>query len=204
MTGPSKGDRTRRRLLDAAAAEIARHGPDATSLAGVARRAGLQPGSVYFHFSSRDALVEAVHEEGLRESLRILETALAAVPEGGGPAVRLRTAMRAHLEALSVLSDYAAVVLAPALVPARTTMPSYDDLFRSYLDRWTGLVVAAQRAGTLPPGPDPREVRDLIIGALNAAGLAGRPREGTARTLGLLIGIEPDPAEPATGRPRAP
>lgn len=74
----TKGDRTRRRLLDAAAAEIARRGPGGTSLATVAQRADLKAGSVYFHLSSRDALIERVLEEGVREPLRILDETVAA------------------------------------------------------------------------------------------------------------------------------
>lgn len=195
----SKGDRTRRRLLDAAAGEIARRGPDGTSLAGVARRSGLKPGSVYFHFSSREALIEAVLEEGVRESLRILDTALATVPEDGGPVDRLRAAIRGHLEALHRLSDYAVVVLAPQFTPAREAMPSYRELRHRYVERWAELVAEAQDAGALAAGVDPRGARDLILGALNAAGLAGRAIDDTSTGLCALLGLGGEPGRPRAG-----
>ncbi|MDN5854700.1 MAG: TetR family transcriptional regulator [Actinomycetia bacterium] len=46
----SKGERTRRRVLDEAAALFARRGVAAVSMGDVATAAGLQAGSLYFHF----------------------------------------------------------------------------------------------------------------------------------------------------------
>jgi AcrR family transcriptional regulator len=46
-----------------------------------AAAAGLKTGSIYFHFESKDRLVEAMLEEGLLASLAYLDTALAAVPD---------------------------------------------------------------------------------------------------------------------------
>jgi TetR/AcrR family transcriptional regulator, cholesterol catabolism regulator len=186
---PSKGDRTRRRLLDAAAAEIARRGPDGTSLAAVARRAELKAGSVYFHFDSRDHLIEAVLEEGVRESLRILDDAVSALASPSGAPDRLRAALRAHLRALEELSDYASVVLAPSFHTAGEQMPAYRDALRTYLARWTEIISDAQAAGVLPPGTDPRSLRDLLLGGLNASGLAGRPVADTVRAMDSLLGL---------------
>lgn len=186
---PSKGDRTRRRLLDAAAAEIARRGPDGTSLAAVARRAELKAGSVYFHFDSRDHLIEAVLEEGVRESLRILDDAVSTLATDGTALDRLRAALRAHLQALEELSDYARVVLAPLFHTAGDRMPSYQASLRIYLVRWTEIISEVQAAGALAPGTDPRSIRDLILGALNAAGLAGRPIADTMDAAESLLGL---------------
>ena len=65
----SKGGRTRKRLLDATAAEVARCGVAGTSINAIAAAAGLKTGSIYFHFESKDRLVEAMLEEGLLASL---------------------------------------------------------------------------------------------------------------------------------------
>jgi TetR/AcrR family transcriptional regulator, cholesterol catabolism regulator len=65
----TKGDRTRRRLLDAAAAKLAQVGPAGVSLAGIAATAGLKTGSIYFHFASKDELIATVLAEGLRQTL---------------------------------------------------------------------------------------------------------------------------------------
>jgi AcrR family transcriptional regulator len=86
---PTKGNRTRQRLLDAAAAEVARHGRAGASLSAIAAAAGLKPGSIYFHFGSRGELIDAMLEEGVRESLARLDQAMAELthpPPMGPPA----------------------------------------------------------------------------------------------------------------------
>ena len=196
---PTKGDRTRQRLLDAAAAEVARHGRAGASLTAIAAAAGLKPGSIYFHFGSRDQLIDAMLQAGVRESLARLDRATAEVTEGDGndrpddPRARLRAAIRAHLAALHDLRDYAAVVLAPALALDGPPGTEFRDLRRAYLRQWSGLVEEAQRAGVLAAGVPPPVVRDLLLGALNSAGRAGRPVAETAAAAEALIMIPPAP-----------
>lgn len=185
----TKGDRTRRRLLDAAAAELARNGLAGASIGAIAAAAGLRTGSVYFHFPSKDQLIAEVLEVGLRETLAHLDTALATVPERGAPAARLRAALRAHATAVRELNDYTRVVLAPTAVGDGTTAATFRRLRRSYLRRWTALVAEAQRAGVLAAEPDPRLLRDLLFGAVNAVSLAGRAPEETTAALAALLGL---------------
>jgi AcrR family transcriptional regulator len=190
----TKGDRTRQRLLDAAAAEVARHGRAGASLTAIAAAAGLKPGSIYFHFGSRDQLIDAMLQEGVRESLIRLDRTLAEVGRpDGDPRARLRAAIRAHLAAVHDLRDYAAVVLAPALALDGPPGADFRALRRAYLRQWSGLVEQAQRAGVLAAGVPPPVVRDLLLGALNSAGLAGRPVAETAAAAEALIMIPSAP-----------
>ena len=193
---PTKGNRTRQRLLDAAAAEVARHGRAGASLTAIAAAAGLKPGSIYFHFGSRDQLIDAMLTEGVRESLARLDRAMTEVAHQarpGDPRARLRAAIRAHLDALHDLRDYAAVVLAPALALDGPPATEFRDLRRAYLRQWSGLVEEAQRAGVLAAGVPPPVVRDLLLGALNSAGLAGRPAAETAAAAEALIMVPSGP-----------
>src|SRR5258706_15482663 len=105
-----KGDRTRKGLLDAAAAEVARHGVAGTSINSIAAAAGIKTGSVYFHFESKDRLVEAMLEEGLLASLDFLDKALEAVPENADASTGLGAAIPAHATAVHELSDYTVAV----------------------------------------------------------------------------------------------
>ncbi|TNU73100.1 TetR family transcriptional regulator [Miniimonas arenae] len=60
VPGPQRdAERTRARLLEAAAAAIGEKGPE-VSLDLVARRAGVSKGGLLHHFPSRDALLEAL------------------------------------------------------------------------------------------------------------------------------------------------
>ena len=110
----SKGSRTRRRLLDAAAAEVARHGVAGTSINAIAEAAGLKTGSVYFHFESKAQLVEAMFVEGLQASLVYLDNAHSSAPPHADAATRLGLAIRAHARAVRELADYARAVLGPS------------------------------------------------------------------------------------------
>jgi AcrR family transcriptional regulator len=193
-SGVTKGDRTRRRLLDAAAAEVARHGPAGVSLGGIAAAAGLKTGSVYFHFASKEQLVATMLEEGLRESLRLLDEALAAVPDGDDARARLRAAIRAHLGALTELDDYATVVLTPGAADDLPAASEFRSLRQTYARQWTALVEHAQLAGLVAADVDPRLVRDLLVGAMNSAlRWAGRPGwspEETARAVEALLRLD--------------
>jgi AcrR family transcriptional regulator len=184
----SKGDRTRKRLLDAAAAEVARHGVAGTSINAIAAAAGLKTGSVYFHFESKDRLVEAMLEEGLLASLAFLDQALAAVPEDANAATRLGAAIRAHATAVHELSNYTVAVLGPSF-PRDAAGTAARKLRRTYVSRWTELVTEAQGEGVLTRDADPRLLRDLILGALNAVSLAGQPSDDVALALQSLLGL---------------
>ena len=184
----SKGNRTRKRLLDAAAAEVARCGVAGTSINAIAAAAGLKTGSVYFHFESKDQLVEAMLEEGLLASLAFLDKALSAAPDDADAATRLSAAIRAHATAVHELSNYTVAVLGPSF-PKDAAGAAARKLRRTYVLRWTQLVADAQSAGVLAPEQEPRLLRDLILGALNAVSLAGEPSDHIAVALQALLGL---------------
>jgi len=64
-----KGERTRARVLEAAASLFAERGYRATPLREVAARAGIREPSLYNHFAGKEALYVAVLERGLRPLL---------------------------------------------------------------------------------------------------------------------------------------
>jgi AcrR family transcriptional regulator len=172
-------------LLDAGAAELARHGVSGVNLSAIAAAAGLKTGSVYFHFDSKEHLVDAVLEEGLRATLEYFDTALEAADAAPGP--RLRAAIEAHAIAVHELRDYTVAVLAPDF-PA-VGGDSFRAMRRVYVERWTELVEQAQQCGALPATVDARLVRDLVFGAINAVGLAGRPAPRVTAAVCALLGL---------------
>lgn len=86
--------KTRRKLLDAAAALFIDHGYRKTNIDDIARRAGVGKGTVYLHFSAKvDLLVAAA----AREKLRAIELAAGMFAADMPPRERLRTWVRAAL-----------------------------------------------------------------------------------------------------------
>lgn len=76
-------ERNRAKLIDAGREVFTEQGPDA-SLEEVARRAGVGIGTLYRHFPSRDALIEAVYASHIDELLAAAEEAASAEDPWGG------------------------------------------------------------------------------------------------------------------------
>ena len=74
-------------LLDAAEAEFAESGIGDASLRAIMRAAGADPGSVHYHFRTREALAEAVLDRMLaplnQRRLELLADAETQAPDGG-------------------------------------------------------------------------------------------------------------------------
>src|SRR5215469_10965925 len=70
------------RLLSAAMAAFTEHGADDTSLEEIARRAGVGIGTLYRHFPTRQALLEAVYRDQVEAMRARADELLAAVPPG--------------------------------------------------------------------------------------------------------------------------
>ena len=64
----ARGRLKRKQILDAAAKVLARRGYVGTQLSEIAEEAGTQSGSLYYHFESREDLIEEVLHEGVRLS----------------------------------------------------------------------------------------------------------------------------------------
>jgi AcrR family transcriptional regulator len=69
---------TRRRLKEAATIEFAEHGPDGTTMAGIAERAGINKERLYKYFGDKQALFETVLSDELEKL-----AASVALPAGG-------------------------------------------------------------------------------------------------------------------------
>src|SRR5256885_1134200 len=95
--GPKrKSERTRERILDAAAVSFRERGFAATRLSDIAERAGLQAPSLYYHFKSKEELIEEVLSLGVTRTFERVRERVAEVPEDD-PLGRLRAAIETHL-----------------------------------------------------------------------------------------------------------
>src|SRR5262245_8407270 len=106
LRADSKSARTRRRILDAAAVEFQRRGYTAARLVDIAERAGMQVGSLYHHFASREELVTEVLHLGIGEVAEHVRRAVDALPRGSSPTRRLAAAVRAHTLAVLEVSEF--------------------------------------------------------------------------------------------------
>jgi AcrR family transcriptional regulator len=147
--------RNRERLLEVAKAAFADEGPD-VSLDEIARRAGVGIGTVYRHFPTRDAIVEAVYR---RE-----------VEQLAGSATRLLGSLSpidALHEWMRLFVDYIATkkVIASAL---SSTVGGPSELYESSRTQITDamflLVDRAGAAGEIRPDVDPNDLLRALAG----------------------------------------
>ncbi|MGY6501230.1 MAG: TetR/AcrR family transcriptional regulator [Acidimicrobiales bacterium] len=104
----------RQALLDAAAEEIAEHGPGAISLRSIARRAGVSHAAPAHHFGDRAGLLSAVATEGFRRMNAAMETAAASAD--GGPEAKLNAIGRAYVNFARAHPGEFAVMFRPELL----------------------------------------------------------------------------------------
>lgn len=168
----TKADRTRRRILAAAAHEFAEHGYGGASLRRIAAAADLQVGSLAFHFASKDELVAAVLKDGVDSAREALETSLAAVPADADPTTRLRTALVGHLEALHASDDRAASVVRMVETLPPDLRSAHVEHERRFAGVWLREIRRAQDSGAIRQDIDARALRDIIVGALNSTATA--------------------------------
>ncbi len=173
---PAKAPRADNRLphiLDAAATLFAAKGYQAASIRDIVKVAGMLPGSLYYHFANKDALLVAVYAEGVRRIDAAVTMALARETE---PWARLEAACVAHLEALLVRSAYAKVVISvqPGDVPAvaRALVALRDGYERRFID----LIAALPLPARLRNKASRATLRLLLLGALNWAPTWYNPR----------------------------
>ncbi|BCY09137.1 TetR/AcrR family transcriptional regulator [Actinoplanes sp. L3-i22] len=174
---PAKGRadarRNRDKVLAAARASLA-GGDESLAMVSVARDAGVGVGTLYRHFPTREALVEAVYAAELDDVTTSATTLLEQLP----PEAALRAWLERYAAFLAtkrsmmdaLRSSFAAGRMGPH------TREQVTGAFRALLD-------SGARAGTLRDDVDPDDAAGMLHGIFLTA---GHDPQRTSRMLGLL------------------
>ncbi|HTO46648.1 MAG TPA: TetR/AcrR family transcriptional regulator [Burkholderiales bacterium] len=176
---PARAPRADNRLpqiLDEAARLFSARGFQGTSIRDIVAAVDMLPGSLYYHFATKEALLAAVYAEGVR---RISEAVSAAIAGKRDPWERLEAAAIAHLEALLQESDYAQVVI--RVRPADA--PSVEGELVKLRDDYERLFVELVQGLPLARGTDRRTLRLMLLGALNWSQTWYHPGRDNARAI---------------------
>lgn len=178
-TRPMRADaqRNRQRLLDVAVRAFSHDGPDVT-LDAIARQAGVGIGTLYRHFPTREALVDAAYRNELHRLCDSAQRLLKQQP----PDRALRTWMDRFV-------DYMATKLEMGKA-LQALIASGGDPFSESRDRLLGalttLLSAGTAAGTVRADVDPEDVLVSLSGLALATADADR-RAQAGRLLDLLM-----------------
>ncbi len=170
-----KAEATRQSILEAAARIFRRDGYSGARLSDIAAEIGMKAGSLYYHFGSREALVEAVLTVGTERTRARLVERLAALPPGADQLTRLASAIETHLVMVLAQEDIASATIkliwqAPQQLRERVLAEQ-----RAYGALWRALLAEARAAGAIRADVDLSVVRMAIMGALNWAADWYRP-----------------------------
>jgi len=177
---PMRADAQRNyaRLLEAASGAFAEHGADDVSLEEIARRASVGIGTLYRHFPTRQALLEAVYIDQV-ESLSARARELLRAES---PADALAEWLRAMVKFSSTKRNMTTALLA--------TLGTDSELLSSCVKEIKGaaesLLARAQQAGVVRPDADAKDLIRLVH-AVNIA-TEKTPDPGQAdRMLALIL-----------------
>ena len=175
----TRPDSRRQDILHQASLLFGARGYERTSIRDIATAVGMLPGSVYYHFTSKEALLAAVYAEAIDRSIAAVEHAVAAEND---PWDRLEAAAAAHLSQLLTEGLLAAVVVDG---PKRSGAAQADLVQQR--DRYEAVFRRLVDAIELPPGVRRGPFRLALLGALNWALTwfrpDGDPPEVVARAL---------------------
>ncbi len=162
---PDEGNR-RRPLIEAAARLFRTKGFDGTSTRDIAAAAGMQSGSPFYHFESKNALLHVVVQEGMALATDNQRNALAELPQGASPREQLRSLVRQHFEVLhGPRADFIPVMLYEWRSLTTDQQEQIAAIKDAYEACWTPVLKALHREGALKA--DPATARLFILGALN-------------------------------------
>ena len=158
----------REELMTRAAELIAARGFDGTSMRDIASAVGMLPGSLYYHFPSKEELLREIHERVVAIMAERVTAALNGIEE---PWLRLEAAALAHLEGLYETGNLVAIV-SPDFPKGhealneqlKTQRRDYERIFRELFD-----------ALPLAPQTDRTLLRLQLFGALNWTPIWYRP-----------------------------
>ena len=175
---PARADarRNRDKLITAARAAFAAPGGP-VALEVIASRAGVGIGTLYRHFPTREALVEAVYEAELDDVVASASTLLGQFP----PDVALRAWMDRYA-AFRVAKQAMMGTLRAGFPPGRISPSTRDRVITAI----TPVLARGASAGSFRADVRPDDVASLLLGVFLSTAATGTP-EQAGRLLDLVV-----------------
>ncbi len=164
---PSKSQTTRRLVLEAAARLFREKGYAAVSLRDIAHTVGLKTGSLYYHFDSKESLVEEILALGTQGAMGASMEAVALLGPGADPLDKLAAVFTAHTRFLHQEEDFASANLKILHQVPPAIRERHVRRDRQYAEFCAGIVDDIAQIHGLAPGVDRSVLRMLCFGAMN-------------------------------------
>lgn len=158
----------REEVIMKAADLMARHGFDGTSMRDIAAAVDMLPGSLYYHFPSKEDMLLAIHERVVANMTKRVEAAVAA---GTEPWERIENAAVAHLEGLLETGNMVSII-SPNFAEEREEL---NDKLKAHRNAYEMIFKELFDALDLPDDVNRGLLRLQLFGALNWVPVWYRP-----------------------------
>lgn len=162
-----KSEVSRSQILDAAALLFRDQGYAATTLRQIADAIDMKAGSIYYHFASKDEILDEVLEIGERAVLEAVQRSVAALGPNVSHRTRIECAIKSHLEALLEKSVYSSANIRIYGQLPEHIKHRHRKLRGEYGKLWDELFAAARKAGEIRANISIVPLRMFVLGALN-------------------------------------
>lgn len=163
----SRSDHVRDHILSAAAKLFRDQGFSATTLRQIAAAANMKAGSIYYHFSSKEQILDEVLEAGLTRIFTRVREAVEECGPDAGVEMRILAAMRAHLKTLLSRSEFTSVNIRVYGQLPLAVRERHRPMRRQYGLFWDDLFRQAIEAGLFRKDIKVKPLREFVLGALN-------------------------------------
>jgi len=165
--GVSKVELSRKKVLDAAAKIFRDRGYVSSTMRAIAREAGIEAASIYYHYASKDELIGAVLDFGMTSLLESVSESVSKLPTKTHPRERIEAAIKAHVSSILNYGDYMLAMRRVFGQVPSNVWRQHMKLRQYYGDFWHALLSDAQLAGVLRPDVDITVARLFLLGGLN-------------------------------------
>ncbi len=163
MARPSDGNK-KERILDAAVVEIAQRGFHQTTVARIAKRAGVADGTIYLYFKNKEEILFSLFERAMGRFIIESEAKLEKVASASE---KLRQIIELHLTIVGQDRDQAIITQ----VELRHSLHFMGQLSRAQVGQYLGIiekvVVQGQQDGEFRGNLDPVFAAKAVFGVLD-------------------------------------
>ncbi|AGW93881.1 MULTISPECIES: TetR/AcrR family transcriptional regulator [Cupriavidus] len=170
---------TREKLLRLAARAFGTQGYAATTMRGIADQAGIEAASIYYHFSSKEELLEAVMEHGAQSIFAHTRARIAALTPGADAEQRFRAGLLGLIGAMIKYGDY-------TLAHGRQLAELPDKVRERQIKRraqhqdfWNGMLEDLRAEGRLREDIDIALCRVFILSTITSVQTWFNPKKGS-------------------------
>ena len=164
----TKKHKTQQLILDAAAKCFSKQGFHGTPLKDIAETVNMKAGSLYYHFPSKEMLMQEVLNKSVQLIYNTVKDEVAKLESNAAFPELLRAAIRGHLIAILTYSDYTSASIRnygqfPEAVhlASQSSRDDYEQFWRDFFQ--------AEAEGAIRPGVDKHLLRLTIFGGMNWA-----------------------------------